>query len=53
MFAVAALVSFLLSLFGAKVGSLNLVTLGLAFIALHLLVGMWPLGWSPPWNRKQ
>lgn len=49
MFAVAALVCFLLSLFGAHVG-VNLVTLGLAFIAAHLI---WA-GPAVPWiTRRQ
>lgn len=49
MFAICALVCFLLALFHAHVGDLDLVVLGLAFIALHLI-------WSPvglPWNRRQ
>jgi hypothetical protein len=48
MFAVCALVVFLLALFGAKIGSLNLLYLGLAFLAAHLV-------WSPvtlPWSRR-
>lgn len=51
MFALAALVCFLLALFGAHVGTVDLVVLGLAFIAAHLLVGLWPLGGTLPWRR--
>lgn len=43
MFALAALVCFLLALFGAHVG-IDLVVLGLAFLAAHLLLGAWPFG---------
>lgn len=46
MFALAALLCFVLALFHVTVGSLDLVTLGLAFVAAHLLMGsrgMWPL----------
>lgn len=49
MFAVAALVCFLLALFGAHVG-LNLITLGLAFLAAHLVFTI-PL--PMPWVRRQ
>lgn len=44
MFAFLALLCFLLALFGAHLGSLDLVILGLAFVALALLVGNWPVG---------
>lgn len=50
MFALLALIAFLLALFGAHVGSIDLVTLGLAFIAAHLLLGAWPFG-AAPWRR--
>jgi hypothetical protein len=45
MFAILALLCFALSLFGAHVASLNLVTLGLCFIAAHLI-----FAWTP-WRR--
>lgn len=45
MFAIFALVAFLLGLFGAHPGDLDMVTLGLAFIAAHLI---W--AWTP-WRR--
>jgi hypothetical protein len=49
MFAICALVVFLLGLFGAHIGTLNLMFLGLAFLAAHLL-------WDPfaaryPWRH--
>lgn len=37
MWALAALICFVLALFHASVGSLDLVTLGFCFIALHLM----------------
>jgi hypothetical protein len=43
MAALLALICFVLALFGVALGTLNLVTLGLVFVALHLLVGIWPL----------
>ncbi|HVE63035.1 MAG TPA: hypothetical protein VNB94_04470 [Mycobacteriales bacterium] len=39
MFAIAALVVFLLALFKIDIGDINLVTLGLALIAAHLAFG--------------
>jgi hypothetical protein len=42
MFALIALICFILALFHVDLGSIDLVTLGLAFVALHL---MW--SWSP------
>jgi hypothetical protein len=49
VFALIAFVCFLLALFHVSIGSISLVTLGLAFIALHLL---W--GWTPwtSWSRR-
>jgi len=49
VFAIIAIVCFLLAVFGAAL-SINLVALGLAFLAAQLLVGWWPFG-GPPWNR--
>lgn len=43
MFALIALICFVLALFHVSLGEINLVTLGLAFIALHLMFG-WGLG---------
>ena len=45
IFALLALICFVLALFGAHVG-LDLVVLGLVFIAAHLLFGSWL-----PWRR--
>ncbi|MCU1665409.1 MAG: hypothetical protein JWR58_5474 [Pseudonocardia sp.] len=41
MLAIAAALCFLLAVFDAPVG-VNLIALGLAFLALALLVGDWP-----------
>jgi hypothetical protein len=49
MFAICALVVFLLGLFGAKIGTLSLLYLGLAFLALHLIWSPWAL----PWTRRE
>ncbi len=51
MFALLALICFVLWLFKASV-SFNLEALGLAFVALHLLVGFWPLPGTYPWQRR-
>jgi hypothetical protein len=45
VFAILAIVCFVLSLAGVEVGSLNLVTLGLLFMAAELLFAY------RPWNR--
>lgn len=45
MFALLALICFLLALFGGSIGSLDLLTLGWVFIAAALLVGNWPMGY--------
>jgi hypothetical protein len=45
MFALLALLCFLVSLFGGTLGGIDLVTLGLAFIAASMLVGNWPMGY--------
>ena len=45
MFAIAAAIVFALALFGVHVGILNLVTLGLLLLAVHLALGgvsLWP-----------
>jgi hypothetical protein len=39
MFALLAVIAFVLALFNVTVGAVNMVELGLLFIALHLL---WP-----------
>ncbi len=45
MFAILALLAFVLALFGASIGSLDLVVLGLVFVAAHLIYA-----WTP-WRR--
>lgn len=47
MFALAALVCFVLALFHVSLGTVDLVVLGLVFIAAHLLM---PLTLTP-WRR--
>lgn len=47
MFAILALLAFVLALFDVTIGSIDLVTLGLALIAAHLAFGaIWA-----PWRR--
>jgi hypothetical protein len=48
MFALLALLCFVLALFRVTLGELDLVVLGLAFVALHLLWAV-PL---PGWRRR-
>lgn len=45
MFALIALICFILAAFDVDLGGISLIAVGLAFIALHL---MW--GWTP-WRR--
>jgi hypothetical protein len=47
MFALLALLCFVLALFGVSLGEVDLVTLGLAFVAAHLLLGGAGLGHWP------
>jgi hypothetical protein len=44
MAALLALLCFVLDTFHAKLANINLVSLGLAFMALHFIVGLWPIG---------
>lgn len=44
MFAIIAALLFILAAFGVALGAVNLVALGLCALAIHLLVGAWPLG---------
>jgi len=44
MFALAALICFILAVFGVSFESFSIVYLGFAFLALALLVGNWPIG---------
>jgi hypothetical protein len=49
MLAVLALICFILALFDVALGSIDLVTLGLAFVAAHLAFGL-PLN-PQNWRR--
>lgn len=53
MFALLALIAFVLALFRVAIENVDLVILGLAFVALHLLVGTWPFSGNPPWTRTR
>jgi hypothetical protein len=50
MFAIFAIVCFLLAVFGASI-QVNLIALGLAFMAAQMLVGSWPINGGAPWAR--
>ena len=51
MFALLAFVCFLLAAFDVHLGSVSLIAIGLAFVALHLLWAWTPwAGWSRPPN---
>jgi hypothetical protein len=52
MFAVLALIAFILALFRVHIGSIDLVILGFVFIAAHLMAGGWWPGGGPPWGRR-
>jgi hypothetical protein len=45
MFAVVAAICFLLALFDVAVGEIEMVELGLFFVALHLAVPLNVMGW--------
>jgi hypothetical protein len=51
MFALLALICFVLDLFDVVLGSIEFTTLGLVFVAAHLLVMGWG-NWTP-WRRTQ
>jgi hypothetical protein len=51
MFALLALICFVLALFGVHIGSISLVTLGLCFVAAHLLFGI-AVPWAGRVNRS-
>lgn len=51
MFALAAFVCFVLVVFGVS-AHFSILALGLAFLALHLLVGTWPFANGYPWRRQ-
>ena len=48
MFAICALICFVLALFGVHIGAIDLVVLGLAFVAAHLAFSI-----ALPWGRRQ
>lgn len=50
MLAVIAMIIFILALFKVTLGSVDLVTLGLVFVAAHLAFG----GWAAygPWRNR-
>lgn len=50
MLAVLALLAFVLALFKVNLGSIDLVTLGLAFVAAHLAFGGFA-AWGP-WRGR-
>lgn len=47
MFTLVALLCFVLALFDVAIGDVNLVILGLAFFALHLMWSVPVLPWRP------
>lgn len=49
MFALIAAIIWFLAAFGVHVGSVSLLMLGLAFLALHFA---WTVGLPTPWNRQ-
>lgn len=51
MFALIAAIIFALAAFGVEFDSVNIVDLGLAFLAVALIAGNWPLALVI--NRKQ
>lgn len=51
MAALAALICFVLVVFGVD-ADFSILALGLAFLALHALVGGWPFGGGWPWQRR-
>lgn len=50
MFALIAAIIWFLAAFGVHVGSVSLLLLGLAFLALHFA---WAVALPTPWNRQQ
>ena len=49
MFALVALILFILAAVGLAT-SVDLIAWGLAFVALHLLLGWWPVRGAAPWS---
>jgi hypothetical protein len=52
MFALIAVILFLLAAFGVKFDEIDITLLGLASLALHMLVGAWPFGSVITFNRR-
>lgn len=52
MFALFAFLCFLLAVLGVT-PPFDLVALGLLFVSLHLLLGLWPLGPLPAWRTRE
>jgi hypothetical protein len=46
MFALIAIVLFVLAAFGVNFDTVNIVDIGLACVAAHLLFGSWPINWN-------
>ncbi len=44
MFALIAAILFALAAFGVKWEAVDIVALGLVFLSVHMLVGLWPFG---------
>lgn len=53
MFALIAAGLFLLATFNVHLGSLNLVALGLVFVAAHWVLGSVGAGGAWPWHRRE
>jgi hypothetical protein len=49
MFALIAAIIWFLAAFGVKLAAINMLLLGLAFLALQFA---WPMGLPTPWNRQ-
>lgn len=53
MAALIALILFVLASFGLKFDSFNIVWMGLAFLALAMIVGNWPFGYIIHGRNRQ
>lgn len=51
MFALIAAIIWFLAAFGVQLGSINMLLLGLAFLALYFATG-WGLGLPATWTRQ-
>jgi hypothetical protein len=50
MFALIAALIFFLALLGVEFGDVNMMMLGLMFVAIHLAFSWWPF--PTPWRRN-